>query len=295
MVRAHLSKPPGSLSRGFHVDIDILNFALTLEHLENAFYTQGLSRFTQQDFVGAGFPDWSYGRFKQIAAHEAAHVKLLETTLGDKATKPCTYQFPYDDPKSFITLSHALEAVGDAAYIGASKLFENKEYVLAAATILSTESRHSAWLDSAIRKGSAWSGPFDTPLDLNQAFTVASSFIASCPHTNPKLPATAYTQLTLPDTASAWPGSTTPLEFTTPGSLDRSTQLYGAFMSGQDAIIVPLDDGGKSVSIPDDLYGVVYLLITSDAGSVDDSKVIAGPALLEFPFNSNGVLQRQSQ
>ena len=41
---------------------------------------------------------------------------------------------------------------------------EPKENLLAAATILSTESRHSAWLDSAIGQGSAWSGPFDVRL-----------------------------------------------------------------------------------------------------------------------------------
>jgi Ferritin-like domain len=74
------------------LDVDILNFALTLEHLENAFYSQGLSKFTQGNFVDAGLPDWSYGRLKQIAAHEAAHVEFLEATLGDKATKPCTYK-----------------------------------------------------------------------------------------------------------------------------------------------------------------------------------------------------------
>ena len=51
---------------------------------------------------------------------------------------------------------------------------------------------------------------------------------------------------------------------------------------------MPLDDGWKSVSIPDSLRGVVYLLVTTDAASVDDSKTIAGPALLEFPFNSIG-------
>ena len=38
---------------------------------------------------------------------------------------------------------------------------ESKENLLAATTILSTESRHSAWLDSALGQGSAWSGPFD--------------------------------------------------------------------------------------------------------------------------------------
>jgi hypothetical protein len=65
-------------------------------------------------------------------------------------------------------------------------------------------------------------------------------------------------------------------------------------MSGQEAFILPLSDGGKSVSIPGNLRGVVYLLITTSADSVDDSKTIAGPALLEFPFDSNGDLQKQS-
>lgn len=275
-------------------DVDILNFALTLEHLENAFYTEGLSRFTQKDFVDAGFPDWSYGRFKQIAAHEAAHVHFLEATLGDKATKPCTYNLPYDSPKSFVELSRVLETVGDSAYIGASKFFENKDYLLAAATVLSTEVRHSAWVDSAIRKGSAWSGPFDTPLGLSQAFTIASGFITSCPPTNPKLPASRFAALTLPDPASAWPGSTTPISFIAPGNLDRSTKLYGAFLSGQEALIVPLSDDSKSVSVPDTLRGTVYLLVTTDADGVDDSKTIAGPALLEFSFNANSGLQRLS-
>ncbi|KAH9997417.1 ferritin-like domain-containing protein [Russula compacta] len=275
-------------------DIDMVNYALALEHLQNAFYSEGLSRFTQKDFVDAGFPVWSYGRLKQIAAHEAAHVELLERILGDKATKPCTYNFPYEDPKSFITYSHALEVFADSAYIGSLKYFEDKEYALAIGTILSTEARHSAWLDSAIQKGSAWSGPFDTPLDLKQAITVASRFTTSCPPTNPQLPATPYAQLMLPDLASVKPGSTTQVEFTTPSSLDRSTPLYGAFMSGQNALIVPLLDGGKIVSIPDDLRGVAYLFITIDANSVDDSKIIAGPALLTFPVNSNGDLVMQS-
>jgi hypothetical protein len=132
-----------------------------------------------------------------------------------------------------------------------------------------------------------------TPLDPNQALTIASNFIASCPPTNPKLPDTTYAPLMLPDPASVRPGSTTPLKFTAPSNLDRASKLYGAFMSGQEAIIVPLDDDWKSVSIPDDLRGVVYLLVTSVTNSVDASKIIAGPTLLEFPFNSNGDLQNQ--
>ena len=61
----------------------------------------------------------------QIADHEATHVKFLSTALGDKATQPCTYKFPYEDPKSFAALSMALEGVGVSAYLGASMFISN--------------------------------------------------------------------------------------------------------------------------------------------------------------------------
>ena len=173
----------------------------------------------------AGFPDWTYGRLEQIASHEAAHVGFLEKILGDRATKPCSYKLfvilggfnfarrrltayvpsPYDDPKSFVTLSHSLEVIGKCLILSMTvpishvitrgfvvhwcievlcqqgtlyapsvprsgvMIAESKENLLAAATILSTESRHSAWLDSALRQGSAWSGPFDVISMFNDA------------------------------------------------------------------------------------------------------------------------------
>ena len=72
-------------------DTQVLNFALTLEHLENAFYSGGLEKFKEEDFVNAGFQPWVHGRFLQIAAHEADHVKFLSTALGNDATQPCKY------------------------------------------------------------------------------------------------------------------------------------------------------------------------------------------------------------
>lgn len=73
------------------IDVQVLNFALTLEHLENAFYTGALQKFSDADFAIAGFESFTRGRFTQIAAHEASHVQFLSSALGDAATKLCTY------------------------------------------------------------------------------------------------------------------------------------------------------------------------------------------------------------
>ena len=55
--------PPGG-------DITILNYALTLEYLERKFYSEGLEKFKQEDFVEAGFPDPFYKNLKEVLVDE---------------------------------------------------------------------------------------------------------------------------------------------------------------------------------------------------------------------------------
>ena len=93
-------------------DADILQYALTLEHLENVFYKGALSKFTEDDFVGAGFSKEYYDNLKYIATDEESHVTALSDALKKAGAMPvaaCTYDFPYTDPKSFVAVSAILE------------------------------------------------------------------------------------------------------------------------------------------------------------------------------------------
>ncbi|KIM72379.1 hypothetical protein PILCRDRAFT_829776 [Piloderma croceum F 1598] len=158
-------------------DVPVLNFALTLEHLENAFYKEGLRKYSQADFIKAGLPKWIRGRFEQIAQHEATHVAFLESALGPLAVKPCQYNFGDTSIKEFVDFSGMVETVGASAYTGAAQLLSNKDYLTSAAAILATEGRHSSWINSAVRKGAPWSTSFEAPLDVNQVYTIASGVV----------------------------------------------------------------------------------------------------------------------
>jgi hypothetical protein len=85
-----LSTPSPSLTSCL-TDTDFLNYALALENLENAFYTQALAMFDEQAFNQSGFPPSTRARYVMISEHEQAHVALLNQTLGGNATQPCNY------------------------------------------------------------------------------------------------------------------------------------------------------------------------------------------------------------
>jgi hypothetical protein len=82
-------------------DTAILQYALTLEHLEDTFYHQALAKFDANAFKKAGFPDWVRGRFSQIAEHEASHVAFLTTALGADAVPACEYSLFVFFPQLF--------------------------------------------------------------------------------------------------------------------------------------------------------------------------------------------------
>jgi hypothetical protein len=132
--------------------INVLNFALTLEYLENNFYQTG---------VDSGvIPSGDLPIFQTIRDHEAAHVALLTSTIssggGTPAAEPTfdftagnTFPDPFSDYPTFQALSQGFEDTGVRAYKGqAGALMANDTILTTALQIHSVEARHA----SAVRR-----------------------------------------------------------------------------------------------------------------------------------------------
>jgi len=273
-------------------DADILNYALTLEHLEDKFYREALANYTQADFVAAGFPDPFYENLKTVSSDETTHVTFLTTALtaaGAQAVAECSYVFPSTDPKSFVALASVLEGVGVSAYLGAAQDIANPDYLTAAASILTVEARHNAYIRSALSE-SPFPQPFDDPLDFDEVFTLAAAFIdPTCPSLK-ALPAAVkpFPALALGTTGTIKSGSS--IDLLTSGYTlapkDGKTALYAAFITVTGpiyALATPIN-GGFSVTVPVGVNGQSYAVLTAcnDAKTLADNVILAGPAIIEI-------------
>ncbi|ORY82523.1 ferritin-like domain-domain-containing protein [Protomyces lactucae-debilis] len=266
----------------------VLNYALTLEHLENAFYRGGLAKFTQADFLAAGFSLNFYDNLKKIASDEATHVNFLTAALksaGIAATGECMYNFGYKSVKDFVSLASVLEGVGVSAYIGAASFIDNSAYLTAAAAIVTVEARHSSFIRSNLGLR-PFATPFDTPLDFNEVYSLASAFITSCPATNPALPVKAFPTLmvTAGVPASGLDVTNDYITFKANITLQPNTAYYLHFINGLTVTPVKAFVGANgilSANIPANVFGQVYVVATASTDVPNDSNILAGPAILE--------------
>lgn len=125
--------------------VDALNFALTLEYLEDEFYLSGLE-------ASGLIPSSDLPIFEQVSKHESAHVALLQGALGDQAVEKPSFDFtaggafdPFGDYPTFQVLAQGFEDTGVRAYKGqAPNLTEVGDVLTTALRIHSVEARHAA-------------------------------------------------------------------------------------------------------------------------------------------------------
>lgn len=162
--------------------VDVLNYALTLEHLEHAFYRDGLEQFSADDFAAAGYAANVYEWFGIIRDHEMEHVNVITSVIADLGGEPVaegTYDFGYSDLAGFVGVATALENTGVAAYQGAAQfLIEEDELLTAALTIHGVEARHAAYLNGLTGE-SPFPEAFNPTLTVDEVLEIAGPFIVS--------------------------------------------------------------------------------------------------------------------
>jgi hypothetical protein len=131
---------PGAASAAQNSDQAILNYALTLEYLQAAFYTEA-------EQLGA--IKGSLGRVpRQLGAVERAHVTALRGVLGRNAVARPSFNFQgtTEDPDAFLRTAVAFEDLAAAAYKAEANKITSPALLAAAVAIHSVEARHAAWM-----------------------------------------------------------------------------------------------------------------------------------------------------
>ncbi|MGI8774653.1 MAG: ferritin-like domain-containing protein [Actinomycetota bacterium] len=157
-------------------DLDILNYALTLEYLEADFYAQG---------VDAGvLSGRELALVTPIRDHEAAHVTALTSTINDLGGTPVKspkFKYPegtFTKKAAFLETASVFEELGVTAYHGQVTLIKNVDILAAAAAIAGVESRHAAIL-ADLTGGDPFPAPVEETATMKQVLKAAKPFIKS--------------------------------------------------------------------------------------------------------------------
>ncbi|HEV7882551.1 MAG TPA: ferritin-like domain-containing protein [Solirubrobacteraceae bacterium] len=155
-------------------DVDVVNYALTLEYLEAAFYTAAVRR------VG-GLSSDELRLARTLRDNETAHVDALTATVtslgGTPAARP-TFDFgtAFADRDAFLKTANALEDTGVSAYNGAAATIESRRIVQALAGIVQVEARHAALVRLARDKPAAPLS-FDKESKIEEVLASVAQFV----------------------------------------------------------------------------------------------------------------------
>jgi hypothetical protein len=132
-----------------YTDMDILNYALTLEHLESRAYKNAnsiglLSGRAKEHFIDFG-------------DQEASHVVALTGTItklgGTPVRAQANYNFPtFKNEQEVLDYFQVLEELGAAAYLGQARFIADAELLTAAVSIHNVEGQHAAVLADLVGK-----------------------------------------------------------------------------------------------------------------------------------------------
>jgi hypothetical protein len=153
-------------------DLAIVNYALTLEYLEDQFYDK---------VIASGlFKGSVLSTLKMFGSEEHQHVLALESVakkLGTPATKPVG-KFPLTSAAAVTKLAATVENLGAAAYLGQAPNIQSPEILAAALSIHTVEARHAATLNTLLKLSPTPNGAFGSPASMSTVLAAVKPFIA---------------------------------------------------------------------------------------------------------------------
>ena len=164
-----------AFAQGSMGDIDILNFALTLEYLEAAFYKEAAGV--------KGLSSEVAGYVKTFGDEEQEHVDALTATIRDLGGMPVEapgvdFGDAFSSADKFIALAITLEDTGVSAYNGAAPMIESKDLLATAGGIVQVEARHAATIRYAAGEDPAPEA-FDPTLTADEVLAAVQPFVKS--------------------------------------------------------------------------------------------------------------------
>lgn len=145
-------------------DLSILNFALVLEELEAAFYSEAVRR---------GALEGEIALFARVVRdHERTHVADLREALGRRAVARPRFDFRNTTASSaaFVSTAIALEETGVGAYKGQAAAIDSPAILASALSIHAVEARHTGWIRDIAGRNPAPNG-LDPALTRAQVLT----------------------------------------------------------------------------------------------------------------------------
>lgn len=155
-------------------DVEILNYALTLEFLETEFYVQAAKQVK-------GLSKYERDLTKELRDNEAAHVDALAATikkLGGKPVASPTFDFggAFAGRAAYLKTANVLEDTGVSAYNGAAPLIESVDVLAAAGGIVQVEARHAAMI-RLVRSRTPAPLAFDKASEMDEILAAVKPFI----------------------------------------------------------------------------------------------------------------------
>ncbi len=157
-------------------DLEIVQYALTLEHLETDFYNAVIDAGVITDMALAETA-------KLIRDNEQEHVDALTGTVKQLGGKPQRPKTNFDavlegGPDMVLQTAATVENLGAAAYLGQAGRIKSKEILAAALAIHSVEARHAAALNSVVGKTIVPDGAFAKPASMEEVLPKVKPFLA---------------------------------------------------------------------------------------------------------------------